>query len=336
MKMENLHNKEAEDNYKFILKLIGSIGFAAIVIVTAVFFLHIVINETFTVDQKNIWVAFGEYFGGILSPTLAFAALIALLYSIHHQIIQFNKSTAALNEQNQLLKDQIQEARNLELSEGEIKKIDATNEYLIEAISSLTRLISIKRHYYEKLTGHPAQRAAVIPPIVTSMKESNFQISRLVFLGNKLVFSDNNPRSILILNEALESHNTILEMLKMRNDLHSHITQNPLNIDLMLEFPHADDITSAFFKKAGIIPGVKLIHITEELIKYIDGTIIHLLHIIQELPDIAESRIKYYVPDKYSKVVRYNLSQVQLNVIYYVKQIDQNLYQQFLNKQYIA
>lgn len=187
--MNNLHEIDRKENsISYKLVAIGVIGLILIIVVAVVFYLHVTVNEAFTEIPQNKLVAFGEYFGGTLSPVLAFFALIALLISIHYQVTEFQKSTKqlressiALKKQNELIQNQISEARDFNTKEAEIKKIDATNEFLLEAISSLNELLAIKRNYLNKLTDHPAQRASAVQPILTSSHYGNLQISKLIF-----------------------------------------------------------------------------------------------------------------------------------------------------------
>jgi len=343
--MDNLHeNDKKEDSISYKLVAIGIIGLVSIILVAASFYLHITVNEVFTENPQNKWRAFGEYFGGILSPILAFFALIALLISIHYQVTEFQKSTKqlkessiALKEQNILIQEQISEARNYNAKEAEIKKIDAINEFLLEIISSLVELLAIKRNYFNQLNNHPAQRASVMQPILTNSHSSNPQIYKLIFLEKSTTL----PRrkfsgDIIYLGSVLDNYKTIIEMLRVRNDLHIDIALNPsLDTPMALEFPQADPSTYALFRRAGVIRGVKLVHLTRELIDFIDRTLNDLYQITQELPDIAESLISHNILEEYNKVLRYSLNKRQEDLFNYNVPINEDLYNEIMSKRYI-
>ena len=339
--MKNSQDEEAKENSIFnILVTIGGVGIVSIIVVFAVYCLHIIINE----NKWDGWVAFGDYFGGILSPILAFAALIALLYSIHYQVNEFQKSTKQLEEsaialksQNELIQQQNLEAINFHSKEAEIKKIDATNEFLLETIDSLQELLAIKRNYIDKLENHPVQRASITPPVLTNTRPRNPKISKLIFLEKGVILPRKKfPGDIIFLSCILNDYNTIIEMLKVRSDLHIEISQKPSeDASLMHEFSKIDSRTHNFFIMAGKIRGVKLIHLTEELINFINRTLKHLYSIIKELPDIAESFISPDALKEYNKVLRYELNTKQDELLKKEVPVNKVLYEQIISKQYI-
>lgn len=125
-------------------------------------------------------------------------------------------------------------------------------------------------------------------------------------------------------------------MLKVRNELHVDIALNPsVDTPMALEFPQADSSTYTLFRRAGVIRGVKLVHLTKELIDFIDKTSNNLYQIIQELPDIAESLISSDVLEEYNKVLKYSLNKRQEEVLNYNVPINEDLYNQIMIKQYI-
>ena len=207
--MENSHNK---DNYKFNLILIGIVGFLLTLSVAAFFFVHIIINAAFTEGQQYTWVAFGEYFGGVLGPTLAFVALMALLYSIHYQITEFQKSTQQLKEssdalklQNKLIQNQITEARDFHVKEKEIKKIDATNKLIMEVIRCFHDLLAITDNYRVNLPSDPVRRISCIPPIIAICRFVEPTFSDLHYLAKiSLKYKSNSPANIIFITKVSE------------------------------------------------------------------------------------------------------------------------------------
>lgn len=115
--MKKLENKENTSKY------LNNIAWSAGILTTVVFlsyifpfYLNFSFNETLSGNPEH-WSAFGEYIGGILSPILAFLALIALLHSIRLQTTELNysteqlkKSAEALDNQNKLIQKQNFEA----------------------------------------------------------------------------------------------------------------------------------------------------------------------------------------------------------------------------------
>lgn len=92
--MKNSQEEAIENCIVNHLITIGVVNILSIVIGVAVYYVHILINE----KQIEGIAAFGEYFGGIFSPTLAFFALLALLISILYQVSEFQKSIKQLKE----------------------------------------------------------------------------------------------------------------------------------------------------------------------------------------------------------------------------------------------
>ncbi len=193
-KNKNSQDNENEESPIFnYLVAIGIVGFLSIVIVAAVFYLHIEINETFKENQRNRWVAFGEFFGGILSPTLAFFALIALLFSINYQVTEFQKSTKQLEEsaialksQNELIQQQNLETINIRFKETEINKIDATNKLIIEALDCFQNLQNIKLNYIDKLDDNPIRRLICVPSMLIYYHPSNPGFANLYYLAKTI------------------------------------------------------------------------------------------------------------------------------------------------------
>ncbi|MXS82086.1 putative phage abortive infection protein [Nitrosomonas oligotropha] len=115
--MKKSENKENIPKYLNTIRWSAGI-FTAMVFLSYFFpfYLNILFNEKLSGDPAH-WSAFGEYIGGILSPILAFLALIALLHSIrlqtaelNHSTEQLKKSAEALDNQNKLIQKQNFEA----------------------------------------------------------------------------------------------------------------------------------------------------------------------------------------------------------------------------------
>lgn len=103
------------------LKLISYIALIFIAIIFTLYFWTFPPSLEFSRDRET-WAGFGDYIGGILSPILAFIALIALLYSIYiqsvelkHSASQLENSAKALTQQNELIKKQRTEASFFQL-----------------------------------------------------------------------------------------------------------------------------------------------------------------------------------------------------------------------------
>lgn len=116
--MNNKNQKKPTSVFLVVISI-----FAVSVAVITIYYYFINFNKGYELsDNPEVWAWFGEYLGGILSATFAFAALIALLYSIHLQSIelrnsteQLEKSAKALEQQNELIQKQKIEGTFLEL-----------------------------------------------------------------------------------------------------------------------------------------------------------------------------------------------------------------------------
>lgn len=315
----------------YFLKLIFLTGIVFIILAIAFyvanFYIEITLNEKLSKDADD-WSKFGAYFGGSLSPILAFLALIALLYSIHYQIHEFKESTAQLKYQNELLENQLNEAKITKAKEVELRNIDAINEFLIEIINILQGLLAIKRGYFDKLSADPVKRAMDFGPTVFSAHTSNFQISKLTFLEK------NKPArgtwgDIINLSAVLNDCNSILQILKTKNNLHDDIMQkssnkSDLNLNNTIELIRTDPILLDLLGRAGVEKAKNLIYLTNELINTIDDTAITLSTIIELLPGIAESGIaksQMIKPNEYT-IIRYELSEYQQSLLKKCEPVD--------------
>ncbi|MXS83624.1 hypothetical protein [Nitrosomonas oligotropha] len=124
-----------------------------IISVTALIFIIAIVTIYFKIyasnewsDNINEWSGFGNFVGGTLSPLLAFSALIALIFSIQNQIKEFKKSNQLLIEQNNLIKNQTEEANNSRMREVELKKVDIVNKWILLADEARFELVAIKHN----------------------------------------------------------------------------------------------------------------------------------------------------------------------------------------------
>lgn len=89
---------------KIKLFLISGVALLAIMIIFGIYFFKFASSEWS--NNINDWSGFGNFVGGALSPILSFFALIALLFSIHHQTKELKKSNSMLTKQNNLIQKQ--------------------------------------------------------------------------------------------------------------------------------------------------------------------------------------------------------------------------------------
>jgi hypothetical protein len=316
------------------LKIIFWIGIIFIILAigfyVANFYMEFPLNEKLSNDADD-WSKFGAYFGGSLSPILAFLALIALLYSIQYQIHEFKESTAQLKYQNELLETQVKEARITKATEVELKNIEAINEFLIEIINILQGLFAIKSGYFNNLPADPVKRAVNFGPTVFSAYVSNFQISKLTFLEK------NKPTrgswgDIIHLSAVLNDYNSLLQALKTKNDLHHDIMQKSSNmldsnLNTTVKLTINDPVLLDLLSRAGAEKGKNLIHLTNGLINMIDDAAINLSNIIKLLPGIAESGIAKSLESpeiilNEHPIIRYELDENQQSLLKKCEPVD--------------
>lgn len=218
--------------------------------------------------------------------------------------------------------------------EAEIKKIDSTNELLLEAVNCLRELLSIKRNYIFYLTAHPVQRSLAMQPIIAVFRHSNPEISKLIFL-EKIAKSPREKQAsdIIFMKSTFDSYNTILEMLKTRNEKRVDIIQK-VSQDLYANLlgGSIDQVTKEFFYTAGEQRARELVYLTEELIEFIDRTLDNLHSIIIELPNIAESLILDNVLKDYNKILKYELNKTELNILVKRVSVDEEIFDRITGK----
>lgn len=83
-----------------------TIGLCAVVIALIPFYFYFKIFNFEISTEHTAWGEFGDYIGGLLSSIFAFAALIALLYSVLLQSEELNESTTQLEKSAQAFIDQ--------------------------------------------------------------------------------------------------------------------------------------------------------------------------------------------------------------------------------------
>lgn len=146
------------------------IGYIAVVVALLSIIPYITIFSKAEVSTDGAhWANFGEYIGGVLSPIFAFAALIALLYSISIQSNELNKSVNALQNQNKIIERQNFEATFFQMMRfyNEIvqqlritKPDDITERGAIEGKAAITYLLK-KLNFFHKVK-YPGKEETVI------------------------------------------------------------------------------------------------------------------------------------------------------------------------------
>lgn len=339
--------KNSIDSISNKLIIIGFIGIGSLAVGVAVFFLHLVVNENFTEGQQNIWVAFGEYFGGSLSPILAFLALIALLFSIHYQVTEFQKSTAQLKEssialinQNTLIQKQISEAKDFRVKEAEIKKIDATNKLIIEMIRCLKNLVEIKKSYFYELQTHPIQRFFKTKEILIYAQPSNVDFSELHYLTkirlNKTQIVSKATNLIFFIDLFL-AYNSLLELWQTRNEFKDLILIKIISENLFTESLNSPEEFQEFSKilkdKIGIAEMSRTISLTENALVITDEILEGLMKGLSDLPTAAESFISADVLNEYTPIIKYITNEKDEIIIRQkVPSVNETLYEEIVGK----
>lgn len=319
--MKNSHNKKFEEtNILGTLQIIGILGLLFILVSFSIYYLHIIINE----NNDQPFGTFGDYFGGVLSPILAFAALIALLVSIYYQVSEFQKSTKQLKVQNELIHQQMQEAINYRIKEAEMKKIDATNKLIIQAINCFNKLLAVKDNYRKEITADPIQRVSCIRPIIMNYQIIEPNFSDLHFLTKiSSKYKPDSPANIIFISMVFANFNSLLSAWKKRNEeimpIFEQVIKNSPGTSAFATYSPSE-LTDLIGK-----PKIaQLINLTEHCISQTDQCILGFKEIFSELPEIVESLISTETLESYGRIVRYQLSEDVESVTQEVISIDEN------------
>lgn len=309
-----MKNKENESDKSFEEKLWKIAGFSLlfIIVTSAVYVLHIIINQHTASD----FGVFGDYFGGVLSPILAFMALVALLLSIHYQVKEFKKSTTqleessnALNRQNSLMMDQIQEAKNQYLEEIEFKKIDAINKIIIQAIDCWNVLDAIKKNFNNINASNQTELMRKIGIIMISTKYIEPNFSNIYFLAKiSKNYPADSPANIIFISTVFANFNSVMELWKQRNDEMKIISS--IFTEKSRKDPYFSIETNSQYEEViGIAKTDQIAKLTDACIADTYRSIHGLKKIILELPDIAETEISNAALENHGKILRYGIQQ---------------------------
>ena len=220
--------------------------------------------------------------------------------------MQLKESSSALKFQNELIQRQISEATDFRIKEAEIKKIDATNKLILEAITCFHHLLAINDNYRVKLMDDPVQRLSCIPSIIATDRSVEPNFLDLHYLARiSLEYKHNSPANILYMNMIFLNYNSLMAVWKKRNTEIMPVFQSAVE-------KYSTNSPSAFLSDDDLINLIgkpklaQLIGLTEHCIKKTDDCILGFKQIFSELPDIAESQISPEVLNSYGKIFRYS------------------------------
>jgi uncharacterized membrane protein len=87
-------------NTKKVIALVLIVAAVAIIPVVVLFCIQFSGPEFELARDVSEWGQVGDYFGGMLNPAIAFAALLAVVYAVYLQRVELSRMKAALDEQN--------------------------------------------------------------------------------------------------------------------------------------------------------------------------------------------------------------------------------------------
>ncbi|AWB57194.1 hypothetical protein [Colwellia sp. Arc7-D] len=144
----------AEKNALGMKKKLGTLIVIVLIIITLVISLYIYQFNSYAIsDKPQDWGPFGDFFGGVLNPILAFCSFIALLYTIHIQQnelaltrIELKRSVEAQKLTATFTKKQ-NEVANKQLHDFTIREKKNDVYQLIKSIDSKTKyILDVKCH----------------------------------------------------------------------------------------------------------------------------------------------------------------------------------------------
>ncbi len=102
----------------------------------------------------------------------------------------------------------------------EIKKIEALNNVLLEAMQVRTNLIAIKENYFGQISDHPIDRLLSVPPILLPDNRLSINLSSLSFIAPKIEDNANEKwSSIGYIATIFSNYNSMLNIWTKRNDI---------------------------------------------------------------------------------------------------------------------
>lgn len=193
-------------------------------------------------------------------------------------------------------------------------KLEIANDWILGLQDAFHSLITIKHHYYGKVSEYPVERTGVTPEIIISAKPLNLPVNKLSFIIQSKEDFLENPDDFMspaYISTLQTNYNLLLSALHERNVLAGqiipllgrHYSSGGLVIKANLE---------QIYKVVNEADYLGYVQLTEHLIKTTDELIIAIHNFLCEFPDICRYAIDTQRIKHYGKVIECYYDHVHL------------------------
>lgn len=246
-------NKKEHIRYQRTLICIGLLA-VAIAFIPFYFYLKVFNSELST--EHAAWGEFGDYIGGLLSSIFAFAALVALLYSVMLQSKELSESTEQLGKSAQAFIDQ----NNLIQKQN----FETTFFHLIGLYNQLIQGLSITlkdNNYQTYVFSHRQCFFEVIPlfntmrsQAISSGKDDDPKIAYYKFLNKYNQLFGHYLKVVSIILEFIDSS----MLLEHEKKFYARILRAQLSLYelvlIYLDSSYGNEIQSSLIQKYEVLP----------------------------------------------------------------------------------
>jgi hypothetical protein len=171
---------------------------------------------------------------------------------------------------------------------GQINIINTWSLFTEEARSNL---IAIKFLYHGQLTDDPIQRLIKIPPLISSKARRIIaNCADIAFLVPRNSSEERDRwSSIILIRNTLDNYNYLLGLWEERTKLAEKTVDSVVN--KRFGKAHAQVDINDFIQAIGEAELVKLIDLTERIIRFTDDMIIELSDLLYHFPEYAKRRV---------------------------------------------
>lgn len=195
----------------------------------------------------------------------------------------------------------------------EKEKMNITNKWVLIAEGARSDLLAIKGNYHGELNDNPFARLLMVPTILIENYPITAEYQELAFIVPSEKSNDESyPKwsQITIVRTMIDNYNLVISLWKQRNILNEEFREK-------LVASHGNEIVNGVSLEQALAAVsqpflIKLIDLTERLIKLTDTLVIELDDFLENFPKYARTKIRYKKLKKYGSVLTHSNNNNQL------------------------
>jgi len=212
--------------------------------------------------------------------------------------------------------------RHQEKVQAQKERIKEINDWILLADNAISTLASIKQHYYSELNGldNPFHRTlSVISMAYDDTEKLSKDVSGLTFIAQSInieVSKLEKWRQLSKINILIHNYNYIVSLWAKRN-----VLADPIFSKLIKDYGekglgYTKELSEEdIFESIDQDKFIKLVDLTEKLLKSTDDLMLELYDFLKKFPDIGLSCVdKRYIKD-YGPILTYNIQEPTKNLL---------------------